>query len=201
MSKATEPSPAAHSAAAWLLACDVPALRAVARVESGPLGAFLPSGEPVILYERHIFSRLTNGRFDGARMPGPDRDAAYAALSEPSAGVYGPVRVQHARLQAAAELNREAALRACSWGLFQIMGANHVPAGYPQLQRFVTAMYRSVDDHLRAFCMFIRADARLVDAIRSHDWAAFAYAYNGPQYARHGYDKRMAAAYAKEEEA
>lgn len=194
--KADHPTPEAYEHAAWLLRCDAAALRAVAAVEAGQHGAFLATEEPVILFERHLFHRLTQGRFDGALASGVRAETAL--ISAPSPGGYGAVSEQHAKLRAAVALARDPALRSCSWGLFQILGLNHQNAGYPQLARFITAMYRSADDHLRALVQFIRADGRLVDAIREHDWAAFAFAYNGPQYARHGYDRRMAEAFAKE---
>lgn len=179
------PNDAAYGAAAWMLMSDIAAMKAVAEIEAGPTGAFLKTGEPVILFERHLFHRFTDGRFD---QTDPD-------LSNPNPGGYGAHSEQHPKLQRAVALDREAALKACSWGLFQILGANHARAGYPELQRFVTAMYRSVDDHLRAFVMFIRSDSRLVDALRNHDWAAFAYRYNGPDYAKHQYDVRLVRAY------
>ena len=37
--------------------------------------------------------------------------------------------------------------------------------------------------------------AGLADKLNAHDWAGFARAYNGPDFARHGYDRRMAAAW------
>jgi hypothetical protein len=192
--KADRPTVAAYAAAAWLLSCEPRAIQAVAEVEAGPEGAFLDSGEPVILFERHLFHRLTEGRFDG-RVWRDSPSSAWALLSSSTPGGYGPVSMQHPKLQAAAALDRAAALKACSWGLFQILGANHDQAGYPILQRFINAMFREVDDHLRAFCMFIRHDARLVDAIRAKDWAAFARTYNGPQFSRNRYDQKMADAY------
>ncbi len=36
----------------------------------------------------------------------------------------------------------------------------------------------------------------LADALRSHDWAAFARGYNGPHYASHGYDRKLAERFA-----
>lgn len=185
------PSNAAYSAAAWLLRCEEATIRAVAEVEAGAAGAFLNHREPTILFERHLFHRLTGGRWDGHRVPnGMD---TWSLISDPSPGGYGPVYVQHQRLHEASQLNREAALMSASWGLFQILGSNHAAAGYPTLQRFVNAMYREVDDHLRAFTMFIRHDDRLVDALRGKDWSSFAYVYNGP--ATKGYDVRAAQAY------
>lgn len=185
--KADQPSIEAYTCAAWMLGCDVAAIRAVAEVESGPQGAFLDSGEPVILYEGHVFHRLTGGRFD----------ARYPDLSFPKwkPGAYGTVSEQHLKLQRAAVLDRESALKACSWGLFQVLGSNHRAAGYPTVQRMVTAAYRSVDDHLRMFVNFIQSKGELIDALRAHDWPAFAAAYNGNGYRQNKYDEKMAAAY------
>jgi N-acetylmuramidase-like protein len=181
---------------AWLdaaasIGCELRAIRAVAKVEAGSEGAFLDSGEPVILFERHIFHRLTDGRFDGAVAPGVD--IASSQISVPVRGGYGRASIQHAKLAAAVLLDREAALKSCSWGLFQIMGLNHESAGFQDLQEFVNAMYRSADDHLAAFVSFIKSDSRMVGALRSKDWHAFARIYNGP--ATSGYDSRIAWAY------
>lgn len=160
-------------------------MKAIAVVEAGPQGAFLQDGRPVILFERHLFHRLTDGRFDS------DSD-----ISDARPGGYGAGGAwQHERLKSAALLDREAALKSCSWGLFQILGRNHEEAGFPILQRFINAMYRSADDHLRALVMFIRHDDRLVDAIRTKDWTSFARVYNGPAYAVHRYDGRIETAY------
>jgi hypothetical protein len=37
--------------------------------------------------------------------------------------------------------------------------------------------------------------AKLDDELRAHDWAKFARGYNGPQYAKHGYQTKLAAAF------
>lgn len=185
MSKADFPSDAAFAAAAWMLDCEEEAIRAVAEVEAGPHGAFLDDDAPVILFERHYFHRLTGGRWS----------AEHPDISNPKAGGYGRVSEQHGRLAKAAALDRDAALKSASWGLWQIMGANHKAAGHATIQAFINAMYRSVDDHLRAFVMFILADPRLLSAIRGRDWKAFARAYNGPGFARNSYDTKMAAAH------
>jgi hypothetical protein len=196
MSKADYPGPESYAAAAWLLMVEVAAIRAVGQIEAGTQGAFLETDEPVILFERHVFDRLTNARHRGAIVPGSNNET-WRLIAWPNPGGYGPYSVQHRRLQAAAALDREAALKSASYGLFQILGTNHVAAGYPSLQRFVTAMYRSVDDHLRALVMFLRHDERLVDALRAKDWPAFARIYNGPSFAAHNYHGRLADAYAR----
>lgn len=198
--KSDYPSEESFAGAAWLLKCDVRAVKAVARVEAGPQGAFEGSEDwspPTILYERHKFLKHAPGT-SGLELPisvvaDLRMDRKEALLSWPRSGGYGPTRAQHTKLAYAAKRNRSAALKSCSWGLFQILGENHEAAGYPQLQRFINAMYRSVDDHVRAFSMFVRHDARMVDAIRALGTAkthterllaarAFARPYNGPKF-------------------
>ena len=193
--KADKPTELGYQSAAWLLMVDTPAMQAVGEVEAGPLGAFNDDGSPVILYEPHIFRRLTKGHFGGSRAPGIDGVAGELSRIEWKPGTYGPNSIQHQRLSAAAELDRDAALKSCSWGLFQILGENHSLAGYRTIQSFVNAMYRSADDHLRAFVTFLHSDEARVDALRSHNWAEFARLYNGAAYKENKYDEKLRAAY------
>lgn len=193
--KARQPSPESISAAAAALGCEVSAIRAVAEVEAGPHGAFLdaPGEPPVILFERHLFDRLTEGRYRGAMVA--ELPPACALISSPEPGGYGPVSQQHRRLAAAVLLDEAAALSSASWGLFQILGLHHRRCGFSDLRAWVAAMERSVDDHLRAFIAFVYSDARLNLALRRLDWTGFARIYNGPGYAANRYDLRLAEAY------
>lgn len=186
--KDDQPTEEGYTSAAWLLMAEPRAMKAIAQVEAGPQGAFLPDGRPVVLFERHIFHRLTAGRFD--------HDAPDLSNEKPTPpGGYGSSLSQHERLGRASELDRAAALKSASWGLFQIMGFHHERCGYPNIQRFVNAMYRSADDHLRALVGFLRSDERLVDAIRGRNWIVFARLYNGVGFAASKYDQRIAEAY------
>lgn len=170
--------------AADLLMCEPAAVQAVAEVEAGPHGGFLETGEPVVLFERHLFHRLTSGKFD----------ASYPDLSASRPGGYGKVSAQHGRLARAAQLDRDAALKSASWGAFQVLGLNHAVAGWPTLQGFVNAMYSSAAEHLLAMVRFVQSN-KLDRHLRDHDWAAFAKGYNGKNYRINKYDTKLAAAY------
>lgn len=174
-----------YARAAQSLGVEIAAIKAVAEVESRGDG-FLETGEPVILFERHIFSRLTKGKYDKTH---PD-------ISNPKSGGYGKESEQHARLQRAVKLDRDAALQSASWGKFQVLGKNWEDLKYAGLQEFVNAMYRSEADHLDSFVRFIDAN-NLAGALRGHKWATFARIYNGPQHAKHNYAGRLAQAYSK----
>ena len=154
----------------------------VMAVETSGCG-FLPDRRPQILYERHIFHRLTAGRFD-------DGD-----ISDPSPGNYGPGGAhQYDRLTTAIALDRAAALRSTSWGLGQIMGENAAKAGFADVETMVIAMVDSEDAQLEAMTTFI-GKGKLGTALASHNWAAFAAGYNGPNFAKNQYDQKLAAAF------
>lgn len=183
-----------YEAAASALGCSVAAVRAVAEVESGSLGGFLKDGSPVILFEPHIFHRLTGGRFaDKSVAIGPDR----WRLSYPKwkGQPYGSSGIQHAKLEAAARLSRADALQACSWGRFQIMGFNWQACGFPDLQAFINAMYAGEQAQLMAFVAFCKSKG-LGPALARCDWRTVARLYNGPGQVD-VYAPRLAFAYKK----
>lgn len=170
--------------AAIELQCLPTAIKAVAEVEAAGKG-FLDSGEPKILFERHIFSKLTKRKFD----------RTYPSVSSRNPGGYKGGQAEHGRLNLAAELDREAALKSASWGKFQILGQNFQQCGFGTLQEFINAVYQSEQQQLQAFVQFIKNDKRLVKAIRSLDWQLFASVYNGPAYTKNKYDEKMEAAF------
>lgn len=165
------------AAAAAALGCDLPAVKAVLAVESQGRGFDPDSGRPLILYEPHWFSRLTQRRYD----------QRYPELSYPRWGTRPYPRRQAerwAQLEAASRLDRAAAVAATSWGLFQIMGFNHSLCGFADVETFVAAMERDEAAQLAAFAAFVLAKG-LDRALRAHDWWLFARVYNGPGQVAH----------------
>lgn len=184
-------TPEVVAAAAGELGVEVAALRAIAQVESGGAG-FDARGRPKILYERQVFSRCTapRGRFD----------ADHPDISAPKGygpGNYGTSEQQWPKLARAFQLDGDAALKACSWGTFQILGENHKVSGFADVRSFVAEMFASPAGHLRALVRFIAANPAIHRGLKSHDWAAVAKGYNGANYKQFGYDTKLAAAYEK----
>jgi hypothetical protein len=158
-------------------------LAAVAEVESAGAG-FLSDGRPRILYERHVFHRLTQGRYS----------AAYPGISNPVPRGYGPAGAhQYVRLDEAIELDRRAALQSASWGRFQIMGFNYAATGFDEVESFVSAMCESEARHLEAFVAFVRAND-LLRYLIAHDWRRFTMGYNGTGNVDE-YSRKLAEAY------
>lgn len=180
-----------YANAAQTLGCEVAAVKAVAEVETAG-ASFDASNRPTILYERHVFSRCTAppGKFDRTH---PDLSA-----SKPyPKGAYGSKDQQFVKLARAFQLDQAAALKAPSWGKFQILGENCKACGFATVADFVKAMTISESEHLKAFVKFLLSSPKRLQAIRKKDWAALALYYNGPNYAQFKYDTKLAAAYAK----
>jgi uncharacterized protein (TIGR02594 family) len=178
-----------YRAAAKRLGVDVAAIKAVAEVEASGSG-MLKSGKPKILFEAHVFSDQTGGKYD----------KSHPNLSSPSwnRSLYGAAgEHQWSRFERASALDANAAMKSASWGRFQIMGFNHKAAGYATVQDFVKGMKSGEGAQLQAFASFIGSNPKMLEALRNHDWASFARQYNGPGYAANNYDDKMAAAYAK----
>lgn len=176
-----------YAGAATRLRCELAAIKAVAEVESSGDG-FFASGRPKILFEAHLFSFRTARKYDAAfpDISSKTRNTALYAYGER----------EYERLEKAMLLDRRAALKSASWGRFQILGSNHKLAGHAKVEDYVAAMCTSERGHLDAFVSFVTKKGIDV-ALRSKDWAAFAFVYNGPKYAEHNYDGKMKAAYVK----
>lgn len=159
-------------------------LWAVLHVETSGCG-FLPDRRPKILFERHLFSRLTGGQFD-------DEDPD---VSDPSPGGYGPGGAhQYDRLAAAIQLDRAAALLSASWGLGQVLGRNFATAGFADVEAMVAAMVGGEDAQLKAMANFISANG-IDHSLAAHDWQGFARRYNGPNFAANNYDGLLSDAF------
>jgi hypothetical protein len=161
-------------------------LWAVLSVETSGCG-YLPDRRPLILFERHYFSRLTEGKYD----------AAHPGISNSQAGGYGkPGANQYARLAEAIALDRSAALRSASWGIGQIMGANYAACGCANVEEMVAKMVDSEGGQLACMAAFV-AGKGLAAALKAGDWARFARGYNGPNYAINAYDQKLLSAHAR----
>lgn len=140
-------------------------------VESKGRGMSVATGLPVILYEPHIFSRLTQRRFDGSH---PD-------ISYPKWKTRPYPSTQTGRydqMMSACALAPAEAMKSASWGLGQVMGFNHAACGFDTVWDFVLAMAKGEGAQLGAMLAFIKANG-LIPALLRKDWRAFAKGYNG----------------------
>jgi hypothetical protein len=174
---------------------EIPIIRAVAEVESSGKG-FLSTGEPIILFEPHIWWRqLVKHGLDPVKL---SKDSELKTILYPKWGTYpyGKVSEQHARLQKATKVHRASALESASWGSFQICGFHYRSLGYPSIQAFINDAYKNEDQHLEMFARFVVAH-NLLPFLQKKQWANFALRYNGAGYKKNKYDIRLAQAYKK----
>ena len=168
-------------------------LIAVAEVESGgkAFASVETRHEPLIRFEGHYFDR---------RLAPAERDIARkAGLASPVAGKIANPVTQIARwrmLDRAAAINRRAAYESVSWGLGQVMGAHWAWLGYAGIDALVAEARSGAGGQAQLMARYIEKTG-LLGSLRKRDWTGFARGYNGPAYARHGYDRKIAAAYAR----
>lgn len=213
-----------------LIKCEPEVLKAISVVESSGRSAFwrLNHGEgahiPALLFERHIFSRRTKGRFDNAHpdlsWPVPYRKKSKIGEEDKrmhdgqvdADDAYGDYSSAYLRLIRAYSLDATAALEAASWGKFQILGTNYSLCGRPTPVAFVDQMCMSEAAQIGLLANFIQKkppvwiDAKdtkkgkhpsLLESVRKKDWAMIAFNYNGPGYKTYSYDIKLRAAYEK----
>jgi hypothetical protein len=168
------------------LRCEAAAVWAVCDVESRGSG-FLPDGRPKILFEAHLFGRMTDHQYD----------RSHPNISSPvwNHSLYGAGGAhQYDRLHEAMSLDHTAALESASWGMFQILGSNYSACGFGSVDEFVKTMGESEKNQLDAFARFCH-EAGLVRYLTSLDWLHFALGYNGRLEAQNDYHGKLKRAY------
>ena len=219
------------------LLCEPNVLKAFHMVESNGAGFSdmrLKDGTrlPKILFERHLFHRLTcaNGpKANGKRIKrhgicvaackspyDKDPDICWPSASVrhknqvgkdngdmphyvvEQSDLYGGERANYLKLLKAYRLNPEVALKACSWGAFQILGMNYEVAGkYKNVELFVSDICSSERMQLQILRQFIEKNQRLHKAVQDKDWDKIALHYNGPKYKEGHYEIKLKEAYEK----
>lgn len=161
-------------------------LAAFVKVEAAS-SSTLPDGRPKILFERHVFSQLTNREFDNA----------HPEVSNPKWGGYVGGAREYERLIAAAALNCPAALAATSWGAFGVLGRQYQAAGYENVDEYVRDVIGSGPKELAAAMATLKRMG-LIEPLRDKDWEQVARRYNGAAYKAFKYDERLRVAYSEE---
>jgi hypothetical protein len=177
---------------------DLPKLGALIGVGEDELHAFMEveasgsgfdrAGRPKMLFEPHIFYRhLLGNELDRA----VERGLAYRKWGEKKYP-----KDSYDRLIKAMQINPEMALRSASWGLSQILGMHHLTVDYPSAEAMVRSFMDDEENQLRATIELL-ISMGIDDDLRAHRWQVVARVWNGPGYARNGYDVKLEAAFQK----
>lgn len=171
-------------------------LSALCHVESKGDG-FLQDGKPKMLFEAHVFwQELQRYGINPHTIKGLGDILSpiwsrhlYAVGATPEARG----QAEYQRLGRAIIIHKTAALRSASWGAFQIMGFNHTACGFAEVNDFVASQYNE-RGQLKAFANLL-VSWNMKELINSLDWPKIAEKYNGLNYKKNGYDKKLQEAY------
>jgi hypothetical protein len=171
------------AALATRLGCSVKQVKAVAKVESGG-SAYDSLGRPKILFERHLFHRLTDGRH------------GLTIFSNPKGGDYNISSWE--KLTYALCKDVDAAFAAVSWGKFQVLGMHWRTLNYPSPLEMAYSTVTGEAAHYEMLARYIEKnnlkDEMAALSTNAADNVAFAKAYNGPAYKKFRYDSKLAEA-------
>lgn len=178
--------------AAKALGVELAVMKAVAEVESRGAGFIPGTDKPKILFEAHVFwKRLQVYGIDPEKRVKGNEDILYESWTKK---YYLGGEREYSRLNRATGIHPAAAKEACSWGMFQIMGYHWRALGYESIVEFVSSMYKSEAEHLKAFVRYIQVNG-LAAHLKLKHWSAFAEGYNGSGYMQNQYHIKMAEAY------
>lgn len=180
-----------YAKAAAELGVEERAIKAVAAVESSGAGFWVINGDrlPVIRLEAHWFGKLTKYVYNESHPQISCRAWTPALAARTPAEAWR-------QFDEAASLDEGAAIQATSWGAAQIMGFHWKALKYDSPQAFRAAM-DTEQGQMEAFARFVEANPPIHDALKRHDWYAFALHYNGPGQVD-VYSAKIAAAYERE---
>jgi hypothetical protein len=188
--------------AAQKLGVDVAIVRAVCQVEAKGAG-FLDNGQCIILFERAQLYKQLQSQMTAAKLG--QLVTQYPTLINTSPGAYLGGAAEWTRLTQAQQIIKTAgvdaslALRACSWGLFQIMGYWFATLGYASVTEYVNAMQTSETHQLDAFVRFVTNmnSGAMLRYLKAKDWLHFALQYNGQAaVSMNNYPQKLKDAYA-----
>jgi hypothetical protein len=92
-------------------------------------------------------------------------------------------------------INEDAAYRATSFGLGQIMGFNCLACGFKTAKEMADNFDISEANQLKGMMAFIKASPKMFNALKTCDWNTFASMYNGPAYKKFLYDTKLTNTY------
>lgn len=193
------------SDAATRIGCEIAVIKAFAQVESRGAG-FDKQHRPVILYERHLFSKHTNHQFDSKNADiSSSKRYTRAKFDKQKHPIADDDRYGHSyeRFEKAFHLSQEGAIQASSWGKFQVLGENYKALNFHTPQQLMEAACQSERMHLlRLFVPFsltknLKQYGSLRDALVQKNWVNAAILYNGTDYQTYRYDEQLKEAYEK----
>ncbi len=175
---------------------EVNLIKAIAYQESDMI-AFLASGNPKILYERHHFYEFYKNKYGKEKADKLSEDNPLLINSK--RGGYGSEKFfqkdgrfdnegyynyQFDKLNKAIEINKDFAIMSTSFGVFQILG-EYYNYSNKSAEEFYNELKKSEKNQIFAFVNFIKGDPakkELPKALNEKKWELVASIYNGKSW-------------------
>ena len=169
-------------------------LKAIMKIESGGKG-FHKNGTVRITFHGHVFYQLLK---DAGLKPETLRKGNKDILYKKYKTKYNKGRKSTLkRLRKAMEIDKSSALKACSYGLFQLMGSSYKEAGFKSIKAFAKAHKSSEKAQVKAFLKAAKSQKTLKD-LQNKDWEAFTNKFVTSEIGPKEYAKKLAKTYKKE---
>lgn len=150
-------------------------LNAVIKVESGGVGFATDTGKIIIQFEPSWFKRKSpytpSGKWSLNKVERQSQE--WIAFND------------------AFRLNPNAAMESTSIGLMQVMGFHYKTLGFKTVGEMWDFAKVSEANQLEIAIRFIKSIPKLDKALKQGDAETFAFYYNGSQYKKFNYDKRL----------
>jgi N-acetylmuramidase len=152
-------------------------IQAIVEVESGGNGFDKKTGLIKIQFEPHWFKRLSN------------QIKGIWALNKVDVQSKEWIAYNDAYLK-----NPNKAMESTSWGSMQVMGFNWKRLGFKSVEAMVDFAEQSERNQIWLGLKYLQTDKIIYNAILKLDWKKVAKLYNGEDYWKLGYDKKLAKA-------
>jgi hypothetical protein len=159
------------------------ALMAVITVESSGVGFNPPTGKIIIRFEPSWFKReyadWTEHLGDWINLPAGNQAEEWLLFDN------------------AYSIDPAAAMLSTSVGMMQVMGFNHVAAGFATVGAMWDFAKVNEANQVELGLRFIKSEPVLLMALKAKNWELFALHYNGEDYKENEYDTKLLTAYNK----
>lgn len=156
------------------------AIKAIIEVESGGVG-FAPDGRIIIQFEPTWFKRK----------------APYTPSGLWSLNKVEKQAKEWAAFNDAFSKNPNAAMESTSIGMMQVMGFHYKRLGFATVGEMWDYAKKSEANQVDLAIRFIKSHPRLDRALKTLTWRAVAFYYNGEDYEKYEYHKKLERAYFK----
>lgn len=181
---------------------DYARLMAFISVESGGIGFSTETGKIIIQFEPTWFHKYLiqfKVAHEYTSSVGANGKTSYKIVVGDKV-IFNGVEGQAAEWVAfntAFAIHPQAAMLSTSIGMMQVMGFNHIAAGYATVDAMYDDFKKGEAQQVQGAANFIKNNPSLLNAIKIKDWAKAAHYYNGAGYAVNKYDTKLANAYIK----